>query len=254
MSEVGDQDPTNLPDSRAEVAPRGYYVAAGFYPQLHLTRKSGFDFGRTLSDYIDPDKTEFGEDAWVYSQRIGGLPQSRLYVNVRAAQIEIGGEFLPHKQEWFEDRVGAVLQRFGQTLKPVVVLGSKAMLRGTLPINGDAREFVAKHVMKIDPKRVDSFGRPIHMVGLRLFLPSYVKRTGDQAEGTDWSVNVRVESLMEDPSQLFLEADAEWPGPMRWDESTDRKLVERLQFVGDYLRNNVIAFLRAPDGDQDMER
>lgn len=43
MSEVGDQEPTNLPDSRAEVDPRGYYIAAGFYPQLHLDRKSGFD-------------------------------------------------------------------------------------------------------------------------------------------------------------------------------------------------------------------
>ena len=253
MSDAGDQKATNRPDSRAQVAPRGYYVAAGFHPRLHLNRKSGFEFAATLSDYIDPSNAELGETEWVYSQTIGSSPHSRLRVTVGPARIQIHGEFPSHSQEWFEERFGVVLQRFRERFKPELVLGSKAMVRGLLPVEGDARVFLAEHLMNIDARRVGPFARPIHLLGLRFSLPAYVNRSREGATGADWSVNVRVESLMEDPSQLFLEADADWPEPFSWEESTGTKLVERLQAVGDYLRKNVVAFLRASGGDQDME-
>jgi hypothetical protein len=65
---------------------------------------------------------------------------------------------------------------------------------------------------------------------------------------TDWQVNVRAESLLDDPSKLFLEADADWQTPRPWNEGEEKKEIERLELVSQYLEKNVLAFLEHEGG------
>jgi len=110
------------------------------------------------------------------------------------------------------------------------------MIHGTIPINGDARTFLAQHVMSIDPDRVDRFGRPIHLVGLRFFFPPFRhKGKKGKAAVANWQVNVKAESLLEDPSKLYLEADADWSEPEDWSDEATANLVKQLGIVSSYL-------------------
>ena len=252
MTDAGEPKRTNLPVAGARLEARGHHVSALFYPLIRLDRKSGFEFAATLSDYIDPAKAELGAEQWVFSQPLGGSPQSQLRVVIRPDGIHVGADFPPYGQEWFENRAVSVLRKFGDTFAPEFLRGSKAMIRGVLPIDGDAREYLAAHVMKIDQKRADPLGRPIHLIGLRLFFPPFVKEAEGKQERTEWGVNLRAESLMEDPTKLFLEAEADWQHLTKWDAVGIDGLVERLQVVGDYLQDNVLAFLRASDDDQEV--
>jgi hypothetical protein len=132
-----------------------------------------------------------------------------------------------------------------------------------LQVDGDARVFLMQHVMALDQERMKKLGRPMHCVGLRMFLPPVVlrpkkptgtgKKKGKQAEAKviDWQVDVKAESLIENPSKLFLEALAEWSGPQKWDKSAPEQIVSRLDLVSEYVKNNFLPFLRsAPEGDE----
>ena len=247
MSEKGDQ-PTHLPVEPAEIELRGYHLALAFHPPIRLERKKGLELALALSDYIDPSNVQLEGHQWRLSQPISGTPKSSLNIVIEQKRIQVEAVFPGHAKEWLEERFSAVLQEFRKTSKPELVLASGAMIRAVLQIDGDAREFLARHVMSLDPSRTDSFGRPIHLVGLRFFFPPFALQKGkDERAITDWQVDVKAESLIEDPSKLFLEADGRWQDTMPWNGENERKVIDRIKVVSDYLQENVVAFLRAQE-------
>jgi hypothetical protein len=129
---------------------------------------------------------------------------------------------------------------------PKVVLQSGALTRFTLGLDTDARTFLAQRKLRLDKGAMEPFGRPVHVIGLRLFFPPVAAREG--AEARDWQVNVKIESLAKDPMQLFIEADAHWNQPMPWDEQALSKIVERADIVHTFVRTNVLSFLRHETG------
>jgi hypothetical protein len=251
MNDESDYKPTHRPRAGAKLETLGYHLRVVFHPEIRLEQKRGWDFGRTLTEFIQPNKSELQAEAWTFSQPQGGSPNCFLSVNVRPSDIQLNVSQPVNNKEWYETRYGLLLRRFAEFFTPELILESSAMIHGLLPIDGDARTFLAQHVMNMNPSRTDQFGRPIHLVGLRFFFPPFRKKGKKGKEAvTDWQVNVKAESWLEDPGKLYLEADADWPSPEKWTETAVNRALERLNTVGEYLEKNVVAFLQHRPDEQ----
>lgn len=241
---------THRPEPDAKIDARGYSTSLRFHPEIKLDKKRGHQFAASLADYLNLEKNEFESHKWTFLEPLPGEPTSRFIVTVSPNSINLDMRFPNQVQEWVENRFGMVLTRFRETFKPEFLLQSEASVRGTLPIDGDARTFLAVHVMGMDAEKVTPFGRPLHLLGLRFFFPPFIKEAGDEeSEVTDWTLEVRAESLMEDPSKLFLEAEATWIEGHRWDSKTVDVLTEHLGTVKRYLEQNVMGFLQTSSDD-----
>ncbi len=233
--------PTNLPLEGLRLERRGYHMQAEVHPPVVLNKKRGYEFAAELAEYIEPSSAKVGTERWLFTSAMEGSPNSRFEVGLSTTRIQIGVAFPTATQEWVEDRVREVIQRFEDFFQPKLLTGSAAMVRATLPIDGDARTFLAQNVMNIDMSRLRQFRRPVHMVGMKLLLPAY--KTKDDKGGEDWQLSVTVESLVEDPSRVYLEADARWPVPGEWNEATIDTLVQHSVDVYDYMKDRVLGFI-----------
>jgi hypothetical protein len=245
MSNDPGHEPTNRPKAGAKLETLGYHLSVQFHPEIRLEQKRGWEFGKALAEIIEPKKSDLQDELWSFVQPQGSSPNCYLSVTVRSSDIQLHVSQPVQSKEWFETRYGLLLGRFADFFSPKLILLSSAMIHGLLQIDGDARAFLGEHVMNMSPSRVDPFGRPIHLLGLRFFFPPFRRKGKKGKEAvTDWQVNVKAESWLQDPSKLYLEADADWPTARQWTESAVNKVLEHLDEVGNYLEKNVVAFLQ----------
>lgn len=243
------EESSSNPIALGDEKPLGYYLNVSFHPGISLEKKLGYEFATTLAEYLEIDASSFESTAWHLSSKRDGvaiaLEQSQLTI---AGENPAGGK----SQEWYEHRYQEVLTRFAQKFEPQIVLGSKAMVRFLLDVDGDARDFLAQRLMNVTPKRFGPLQRPIQLLGMRISFPPFMREWKDgpelKNETTDWSLELKVESWAADPRKLFVEADASWQEPMQWDGETVEKLVGRLDQLTSYL-GNVRTFLDMPEED-----
>jgi len=249
MSE-GEQNNQPAPDGKID--PRGFGLKLRFHPELRLEKKLAHTFAAALSDYLSFEKDEFESHKWSFWEPLPGDPESRFLIVITPHTIHLDVRFPRKGQEWVEHRFETVLVKFREHFKPQVLLHSEVAFRGTLQINGDARTFLSEHVMRMDSDRIDPFDRPVHLIGLRFFFPPFKKKQDDEnaGAGREWAVNVRAESLMEDPSKLFLEAEAEWFRAEMWSDLTVPESVARLETVKSYVIENVVKVMRHNPGTE----
>jgi hypothetical protein len=252
-TEPEEPEKTNLPAKGSRFEARSYALSVRFHPEIKLDRKRGHQFAASLADYLNLEKNEFESHKWTFYEPLPGEESSGFLIAVAPNFIELNIRLPKQIQELAETRFATVLRKFQDIFKPQFLLQSEATVRGTLPIDGDARAFLAIHVMRMNPNRVDSFGRPLHLLGLKFFFPPYIKKKSeeDNPQVTDWHVSVRAESLMEDPSKLFLEAEATWVEAHPWERDDVTALSDHLETVKNYLEKNVMQFLQASLGDGD---
>jgi len=244
------KQPSNLPIKGAQLERRGSYLAVVFHPSIRLTRKRGFEFAAELSQYIEPSNVHLDENQWRFDQPLEGSTRSRFKIIVGVQRIQINAEFPETSAEWLESRQTEILDRFHKMLDLKHVIQSAAMIQATFPVDGDARTFLANHVMHLDREQVKKLNRPIHTVGLRFMLPPF-KEEGAVARKEDWLLEVKVESLVEDPSKVYVEADAQWQNtPMLWDVEATRTVVNRQVKVSEYLKDHVLEFLTHCEGGE----
>jgi len=230
--------------------PLGYYFGAFFHPAISLEEKLGYELAISLSDYIETNSCNFESTGWQLQSKKHGIT-----VEVGPSHLSLSGENPVGKaQEWYEHRYQELLLRFSEKFKPQIALGSKAMIRQLFRVDGDARNFLADHVMNTHPSRFDPLKRPLQLLGMRIAFPPYIlEKTspgGERThETTDWSLELKAESWLDDPSKLFVEAEAIWQEPVAWDETTVDKLVGRLSKLTEYLAR-VRDFLNHQDDEQ----
>lgn len=77
---------------------------------------------------------------------------------------------------------------------------------------GKATDFLLKSCMKIPQTSLNLLGRPLHGIGLRLVSPPLV--TAGATEGelplANADFNVNIETLLDDPSRLYIQLTAKW--------------------------------------------
>lgn len=234
-------EPTNRPIEGAKESPLAYFLGLSFHPNIKLDNKNGLEFAAALSDYIEPKNVSLESNQWSFSSARG-----ELRIVIQHSGLHLQAERPSHPLEWYEDRFATALKRWQEQFSPEMLLESKAMIRSLLPVDGDAREFLRCHVMNMDPSRLGPMQRPLHILGVRMFFPPFVKKDDadeSKSQVTDWGVNVKLESWIEDPSKLFVEVDGDWPRPEKWEEESVDSVVGRLQILMDYSKDRVIPFL-----------
>jgi hypothetical protein len=253
----GAHEPTNRPKPGTELEPRLYAVVANFQPAIGLS-KGIYAFAAAISDYLEAQTVTFNPNQWVFSQPLGGHNANssiQLAVNQTAIQFEVAYP-TNYRLEWVMNKCKMILQVFGDAFKPNILMNSVAKVSGTMEIDGDARQFLVKHITSADPQRLSILKRPIHGFGIRIVSPPYEKKVkkGKKTvtEPVPWSVDFKAESLLEDPAKLYLEAEAVWPVMAAWSESKiPDEIVGRLKTTSDFLGNDAIAFLQNPTtGDE----
>ena len=242
MSE--EETPGSPFDDESRLTPRGYHVGIGFTPAVSLVRKEGLRLVTRLEDYLDVQHINLEPHQWQIGQpeRESGTAGERFLVTVRPNRLNIEHFFPGRALEQFEERMRSVLEVFGEIMHPQVIVQSGAMARFTFQLDEDARVFLAQRKLHLDQPALAPFGRPAHVIGLRLFFPLVAAKQPEARR--DWQVNVRIESLAEDPRRLFIEADAQWKQPMPWRPELLPKIVERVDTAHTFVRKNVLEFLR----------
>jgi hypothetical protein len=253
-------EPARLPDD-AKIETRGYAMNVVFHPEIRLDTKRGPDFAKVLSEIFVPTSIEFKSDSWQFMLPQGAMPDGFVSVVVQTNALQFIVSNPEYTRDWYETRFGLLLTRFQAFFKPLMILQSSTMMHGLLPIEGDARTFLAIQVGQMDPDRMKPFGRPIQLLGLRFFMPPFMVKSVEHGKGkskktteqvTEWQVNVRIESLLEDPKKLFLQAEADWVKPAKWDDAAEKRILSQLDTVSDYMSKNIVGFLRHhPEADQD---
>ncbi len=104
------------------------------------------------------------------------------------------------------------------------------------PLNEkDSRLFLANRVCGLKEDKLKPFGRPIHGFGVRFVMPSI------KTEQNEYSI--RVESLLKDTKQLFLENQARFIVPLQLQKNYLDSIETEIKKTCKFLKSNVTDFL-----------
>ncbi|MFO0974245.1 MAG: hypothetical protein U1A27_12520 [Phycisphaerae bacterium] len=228
-------DPVILRDS---IKTRGYHVGLRFAPTATFDKAHRQSFQLKLSEGFDWRRQDFGEKAWVLlSPQAEGDPRSHTKLTLQPDTLNFEEFFPISPLDAFCDTLKLALEGTAAVFGPRVVLGSGAMIRLTTSVPGDdARVFLGNRCLHLDD-RLAVIGRPVHAVGLRLVLPPTAEMVSG---GAPWQAEVRIESLVEDVRQLFVEVDTKWLAPCPWSPET---IVERLRAAHEFAVEKMLNFL-----------
>lgn len=246
-----EHEPTHRPLPDASLQFIGYFLALQFHPPVKLGRQAGWDFASQLSDIVDPRGANIEDNLWQFSQPLGDGGEFRITVQDQTVRFDAKNPTSP--LEWFELRCPAILEKFCARFSPKLLLTSVAKAAATLDIDGDSRDFLTAHVMKMDRRRLGPLNRPIHLLGLRLVLPAFEiteppsskRKKAKTVASADWQAEVKAESFAADSSKLFLEVSGQWPVGAEWDKKATDAAVGRLETVKTFLKDHLLSFLTA---------
>ena len=170
-----ERDPTNRPQPDAKLDFIAYNIGLQFHPPLKLTRQAGWAFAPKLANYVDARGAKVEDTEWQFSQ-----PNGEFRITIRDQTIVLDAKNPVNPLERFEIRCPLILAAFREVLSPQLLLAATAKAAATLQIDGDARDFLANHVMKLDTQQLGLLGplaRPIQLVGLRFTLPAFANKS-----------------------------------------------------------------------------
>ncbi len=244
-----EQRPTHRPLPDAELRYVSYSLGVQFHPPVKLGRQAGWDFAARLAGSTDSRGAKVDDNSWQFSQPLGDGGEFRIIVQEQTLMLEARNPAGP--LEWFETRCPLILETFRERFSPKLLLSSMAKAAATLEIDGDSRDFLTAHVMKMDTRRLGPLNRPIHLLGLRLVLPAFEMKEAPIGKGkkrktvasADWAAEVRAESFAPDSSKLFLEVSGQWPGGSEWNKMATESVTGRLETVKIFLKDRLQPFL-----------
>lgn len=222
---------------------RGLHVAVRFAPPAVLDKQHKQQFQIKCSEGFDWRRQEYSETGWfLTSPQADGDPRSHLKLTVHPDLVTFEDAFPTGPLDIFFDNLKLLLDSVASVFSPRVILGSGAIVRLTAQADGgDARVFLGQRCLHLDD-RLGPLGRPVHAVGLKMLLPPLPGK-----DKPNWQAEVKVESLVEDVSQVYVEVDARWATPVQWDHGT---IVERVRIAHEFTTTEVIDFLRGLEGKQ----
>ena len=93
------------------------------------------------------------------------------------------------------------------------------------------------------PAARPAFWHPTFHAALSLRTSAKGEKKKPTVETVDWHIEAKAESLMADPTKLYLETTTLWQKPAQWDDKTTQTHLNRLQEVSDFLQTNLIPCL-----------
>lgn len=216
---------------------RGLHVGARFAPTAPLDKQHKQQFQIKCSEGFDWRRQEYAEHAWqMTSPQTEGDPRSQLKLTVTTDSVNFEDFFPTSTLDVYFDNLRMAFGVVGTVFNPRIMLSTGAMIRLTAQTEeNDGRIFLGQRCLRLD-NRLGPLGRPVHAVGLKLVLPPL-----PGADQPNWQAELKIESLIEDVRQVFIEIDARWAQPCPWDPET---VVQRGRTVYEFLTTRVIEMLR----------
>lgn len=207
-----------LPES---IKTRGLHVGVRFAPGAVLDKQHKQQFQQKCGEGFDWRRQEYQENSWLLaSPQAEGDPRSQLKLSLQPEVVNFEDYFPTGPMEVFSDNLKMALNCVAEVFNPRLILGTGIVVRLTAQAEGnDARIYLGQRCLRLDD-RLSVLGRPVHAVGLKFLLPPLGGE--DQPH---WQAEIKIESLIEDVRQLFVELDARWANAVAWDLNT---VVERL--------------------------
>ncbi len=216
---------------------RGLHAGVRFAPPANLDKQHKQQFQMKANEGFDWQRQEYTERVWrLATPQANGDPRSHLKLTLQPDAVNFEDSFPTGPMEVFFDNLKLALDAVAAVFNPRLILGIGAVVRLSSQSDPeDARVFLGGQCLKID-ERLSSLGRPVHGMGIKLLLPPL------PGEGKpNWQAIVRVESLLEDVRQLFIEVDARWGTPSQWNPQT---AVDSVKTAHDFATGQVVQFLK----------
>lgn len=235
MSEPHEE--TDRPLENAKFEYISYHIGFRFHPQIRLDKSVALAFAGALAEHIDPQQINLESNKLV----LAGGPNNRgLAIELTPNELRLSVDYPTQSQEWYEARYHFVIKRFVASFAPEAILGSRAVVRSLLPIDGSAIVFIGGDLMMMMPQRLNPIGRPLGILGLRLDFPPY--ETKDKS--ADWDVDIKIESWHQDDHKVFVEAEASWMSPLMCDtDAFNDEVVSRLQTLVQFMEKELLETL-----------
>ncbi|MBI5765568.1 MAG: hypothetical protein HZA51_18825 [Planctomycetes bacterium] len=216
---------------------RGLHVGVRFAPPAILDKQHKQDFQLKCGDGFDWRRQEYQDTAWhLVSPQSEGDPRSQLKLSLQPDVVNFEDYFPTAPLEVYTDNLRLVLKTVADVFNPRIILGTGVVIRLTAQSDGnDARVFLGQRCLRLDD-RLAVLGRPVHAVGLKFLLPPL---PGEDMP--NWQAEIKIESLIEDVRQLFIEVDARWANPMGWDVDS---VVDRLKTAHAFATGPVIQMIQ----------
>ncbi|HVP12679.1 MAG TPA: hypothetical protein VMV94_15995 [Phycisphaerae bacterium] len=219
---------------------RGLHVGIRFAPPALLDKQHKQQFQMKCSEGFDWRRQEYTDTGWfLVSPQTDGDPRSQLKLSIHPDLMNFEDFFPTGPLEVFFDNLKMGLDSVAAVFNPRLIIGSGIVIRLTAQAEGgDARVFLGQRCLRLDA-RLGPLGRPVHAVGLKMLLPPLPGK-----DKPNWQAEVKIESLVEDVSQLYIEVDARWANPVQWDHDV---IIERAKITHDFITTRIVEFLRAFD-------
>lgn len=222
---------------------RGLHVGVRFAPSAVLNKQHKQQFQMKACEGFDWRRQEYLDNAWhLVSPQAEGDPRSQLKLSVTPELINFEDFFPTSPFDVYLDNLKLALEVVAGVFGPRLILATGVVVRFTAQsLDNDARLFLGQRCLHLDD-RLGPLGRPVHAVGLKLLLPPL-----PGADKPNWQAEVKVESLIEDVRQLFVEVDARWGQPGPWDPQI---AVDRAKTAYEFATTRVVALLKGLAGEK----
>ncbi len=221
---------------------RGLHTVVRFAPQAILDKQRKRDFQIKANEGFDWQRQEFTDRLWsLTAPQSEGDPRSHLKLAVQPDSFSFEDSFPIGTRDVYKDNLKLALEVLASVFKPRIMLRIGVVIRlSAQSADDDARVYLGKNCLRLDD-RLTPLSRPVHAVGLKLLLPPI------QGEGQpNWQATVKVESLVEDVRQLYIEVDAHWGTPCQWAPQT---AIDNLDTACQFSMNQVSDFLLKLGGE-----
>lgn len=215
---------------------RGLHVGMRFAPSATLDKQLRQQFQSRASQGFDWTHHEYTDTVWrLTSPQREGDPRSHLKLTVQPDAVNFEDVFPVATFDMYVDNLKLAMEMIADVFGAKVMLASGAVIRLTAQVEGnDARIFLGHKCLGLE-NRLAPLGRPVHAVGLKMLLPPVPLKNEPP-----WQAEVKIESLVEDVRQIFIEVDAKWGTPVAW--SMD-ELTRRARLANEFARQQVLEFL-----------
>ncbi len=215
-----------------EISWLGYYLSIDFYPGIKTHRQAGALFSAKLADVIEIERVALESNEWTFG---GGGTCDGIEVVVEKQKISLAVHSPRNVQDFYESRNHLILKAFKSAFSPDYILRSSAMATGLIDVSGDARFYLGGNLMLLHPKKFEAIARPLQILGVRMYFPP--------GENEDWVVEVRAESWGDEPTKLFVSADADFRDSRDWDDNSNKQAVESMAAITNFMKTRLMTFL-----------
>jgi hypothetical protein len=224
----------------ATLKTRGLHTVVRFAPRVALDKQHKQQFQLKANEGFDWRRQEFTEQSWQLSTpQSEGDPRSQLKFSVLPDLVNFEDYFPTAPFDLYLDNLKLALDSFAAVFDPRLLVGSGTVVRFTAQSETkDARIYLGQHCLHLD-ERLKPLQRPVHAVGLKLLLPPMPPQPEEDLP--NWQAEVKLETLVEDVAQLFIEVDARWANPVNWDTQV---ILERVRTAQAFTLGPVVNFLQ----------